>query len=201
MSWTRSLLDLAYTCAKTSVMICELNWSAWATLFTGFTAIVSALILGAATLFTGLAAVAAALFVGLRQADIQRRQATISERMASTEEARIRLELFDKRYQFVQTVSAFIRRVRSSHEEWTDEDTAFLTEAREAEFLFPRRLKEIIDRMWILAVDYRDAAEDLDNEEKRFEARQRRRELRASINEAVEEFDRLCAAELRPFKD
>lgn len=168
-----------------------------------------------ATFSTGLMAVAAALAVGLlqlkiskrqtkilaRQAEIQKNQTDISERIAATEESRIRLEMFEKRYEFIETLNAFVRRVRSKRDEWTDEDTAFLEGAKRAEFLFPRSLKGIIDNLWIGGAEYRDAAENLADPDmaKREAARETRKELRASLDASVDEFDQLCDREVRPF--
>ena len=123
--------------------------------------------------------------------------------MASTEEARIRLELFDKRYDFVLTLNAFVKRVQAKRDFWTDEDTAFLEGARRAEFLFPRDLKAIIDKLWSIGASYQAAAEDLSSADPdvRDGARESRKVLRASLNETVDEFYKLCDREIRPFKD
>ncbi|WP_156494669.1 hypothetical protein [Brevundimonas sp. GW460-12-10-14-LB2] len=100
---------------------CEVDWGAWA------------------TLFTGCAAVLAALIVGLKQSRIQELQAKIADRVASTEEARIRLELFEKRYAFVVVLNRFVSRVRSKKDFWTEEDTAFLEESKRAQYLISTR--------------------------------------------------------------
>lgn len=162
---------------------CEVDWGAWA------------------TFFTGCAAVAAALTVGLRQSKIQEQQAAIAARVAATEEARIRLELFEKRYEFVLTLDAFVKRVRAKREFWTDEDTAFLAGARRAEFLFPRDLKAIIDRLWNIASDYQASADAMASPimAEREAAVEDRKNLRASLNATVEEFYELCDREIRPF--
>lgn len=164
---------------------CEIDWGAWA------------------TFFTGVAAVGAAIYVGRKQTKIQAQQTLIADRVASTEEARIRLEMFDKRYEFVETLDAFVKRVRSKRDEWTDEDTAFLDGARRAEFLFPRDLKQIIDDLWMDGAHYRDAAEDLTSPDdaKREAAQENRKQIRLSLDASVEAFRAMCDREVRPFNN
>lgn len=162
---------------------CEVDWGAWA------------------TFFTGCAAVIAALIVGLRQAKIQEQQATIAARVASTEEARIRLELFEKRYAFVIVLNKFVSRVRSKRDFWTEEDSAFLDESRRAEYLFPRETKAIIDRLWNLAADYQATTDMMTSRipGERDQALEQRPKLRAELNKIVEEFYAVCDREMRPF--
>jgi hypothetical protein len=169
-----------------------IDWAAWA------------------TFSTGVLAVGAALFVGVRQSrigqrqtDILAQQVEISDRIAATEEARVRLELFQKRYEFVQTYNLFIKRVRAKRDDFSEEDTAFLEGAKEAEFLFPRALKGLIDELWTLAIYYLDAGADLANPDEKVAeaARKKRVEVRAKIDEAAKKFDELCDRAMRPFDD
>ena len=122
---------------------CEVDWGAWA------------------TLFTGCAAVVAALIIGLKQTRIQELQAKIADRVASTEEARIRLELFEQRYEFVVVLNKFVSRIRSKKDFWTQEDSDFLDVSRRAQYLFPRETKAIIDRLWDVASDYQATSADM----------------------------------------
>ncbi|WP_292046971.1 MULTISPECIES: hypothetical protein [unclassified Brevundimonas] len=164
---------------------CEVDWGAWA------------------TFFTGCAAVVAALVVGLRQSKIQELQADIASRVAATEEARIRLELFELRYAFVVALRNFVTRIHSSKDYWTVEDTKFLEESRRAEYLFPRGLKPIIDRIWDIGADYQTSTMNLNsnNKAEKIKAGQERSALRKDLDKAVKEFFDLCDRELRPFKD
>ncbi|WP_242078520.1 hypothetical protein [Brevundimonas diminuta] len=163
---------------------CEVDWGAWA------------------TLFTGCAAVLAALIVGLKQSRIQELQAKIADRVASTEEARIRLELFEKRYAFVVVLNRFVSRVRSKKDFWTEEDTAFLEESKRAQYLFPREMKAIIDRLWYLAADYQGTSDMLTSRipGERDEAIKQRPKLRNDLNKIVEDFYEVCDREMRPFQ-
>lgn len=186
--WTRSRLDVLSNAPQIRLMIptqCEVDWGAWA------------------TFFTGCAAVVAALVVGLRQSKIQELQADIASRVAATEEARIRLELFELRYAFVVALRNFVTRIHSSKDYWTVEDTKFLEESRRAEYLFPRELKPIIDRIWDIGADYQTSTMNLNSNNKAEETKagQERSALRKDLDKAVKEFFDLCDRELRPFKD
>lgn len=186
--WTRSRLDVLSNAPQIRLMIpaqCEVDWGAWA------------------TFFTGCAAVVAALVVGLRQSKIQELQADIASRVAATEEARIRLELFELRYAFVVALRNFVTRIHSSKDYWTVEDTKFLEESRRAEYLFPRGLKPIIDRIWDIGADYQTSTMNLNsnNKAEKIKAGQERSALRKDLDKAVKEFFDLCDRELRPFKD
>ncbi|MGQ2971619.1 hypothetical protein [Brevundimonas mediterranea] len=163
---------------------CEVDWGAWA------------------TFFTGCAAVTAASVIGVMQSKIQKQQANIADRVASTEEARIRLELFEKRYAFVIVLNKFVSRVRSKKDFWTEEDTAFLDESRRAEYLFPRETKAIIDRLWNIAADYQGTSDMMTSRipGEREQALEQRPKLRAELNKIVEEFYGVCDREMRPFK-
>lgn len=163
---------------------CEVDWGAWA------------------TFFTGCAAVGAAIYVGRKQTKIQQKQTDIADRVASIEEARIRLELFEKRYAFVVVLNKFVSRVRSKKDFWTEEDTLFLDESRRAEYLFPREMKAIIDRLWNLAADYQGTSDMLTSRipGEREEAIKKRPGMRAELNQIVEEFYDVCDRELRPFQ-
>lgn len=145
----------------------------------------------------------AALIVGLKQSRIQELQAKIADRVASTEEARIRLELFEQRYAFVVVLNKFVSRIRSKKDFWTEEDSEFLDASRRAEYLFPREMKQIIDRLWNVASDYQATQEDMSSRSpsEKAEAIKKRPGLRDEINKIVDEFYQVCDREMRPFKD
>ena len=154
-----------------------------------------------ATLSTGLAAVLAAVHVARKQNIIQIQQLEIAERIAIIERAKIRHELFNKRLSFVFALEAFIKRIKSSNEEWTDEAPEFLRESRIAELNFKTKLKQPITDIWHLSVNYQEAGLDLrkDGPERKV-AQERRKTLRAELLSLTSEFEAIFEEELRPFE-
>ena len=154
-----------------------------------------------ATLVAGLGAVVAALTVGLRQTEILHRQAEIAADLASIERAKIRFDLFDKRFEFVTIFQSFVRRIRSKNDLWTDEDDAFLTAARQAEFLFPLSMKPLIDELWDTSIAYQDAGDNLTSGDEALaqKAREDRKQLRQDLDGIVRRFSVMFDSEMRPF--
>ena len=154
-----------------------------------------------ATLVTGLSAVGAALCVGARQTKILRRQSAIASRLAEIERAKIRFELFDRRFQFVMAFDAFVMRVRSKRDFLADEDVAFVVATNEAKFLFPRSIKPLIDELWDTAVLYQEAGDNLasDDEAVAQNAREDRKKVRCDLDDLVSRFSEMFDAEMRPF--
>lgn len=170
-------------------MNCDVDWIA-----------VSNFTMAGATLITGFLAVGAAFYVGRRQTEIQ-------QNLADTERARIRHELFDRRMEFVRELRAFEMRIHSirNNEEFdlTEDDYRFVQIENEAKFIFPRKLKSIIDTIWKHGIEYADMAKQLKSEdlEERSSAQQKRSELRHKLEKAREEFDEMLDGVIRPFDD
>lgn len=170
-------------------MNCVIDWIA-----------VSNFTMAGATFATGVLAVGAAFYVGRRQTEIQRD-------LADIERARIRHELFDRRMEFVRELRAFDKRIRSRRRDdggdITEEDLAFLRIAQEAEYLFPRKLKDIIDTVWVSGLEYADLAKDLRSvdPEVRAKAKEERSKLRLELGKAHEEFSSMLDGVIRPFDD
>lgn len=156
-----------------------------------------------ATLVTGLAAVGGAGWLGHRQTKILAKQGDILDHQTRLERAKLRFDMFDRRYAYVELFDRFLQRVKSDRAVWTTVDTEFLTKSREAEFLFPRELKVIIDEVWTLGNEYQSVVEDLDNDDTDVvaKARERRAKIRAELSSTRERFGTMCETELRPFAD
>jgi hypothetical protein len=146
-------------------------------------------------------AVVAALFVGVRQTEILSRQTDIAAKLADIERAKIRFALFDKRFEFVTVLHAFVRRIHSKTDFWTDEDDIFLTATRQAEFLFPPLMKPLIDELWDASVAYQDAGDNLgsDNPALAEKAREDRKQVRRDLDGIIRRFSEMFEAEMRPF--
>ncbi|MEY4246128.1 MAG: hypothetical protein RLZZ245_3713 [Verrucomicrobiota bacterium] len=159
------------------------DWQAWATLAAG-----------------GLA-VAAALAVGVMQTKLLSRQTEISSELADIERAKIRFELFEKRYEFVTIFYAFVGRIRSKTDIWNDEDDAFVAATRQAEYLFPASMRPLIEDLWDTSVAYQDAGDNLASKDQavRDRAIADRNRLRRDLDDLVLRFSEMFDAEIRPF--
>jgi hypothetical protein len=95
-----------------------------------------------ATLMTGGFAVLAAYLVGRRQTDIQSRQADIQEAM-------LRSDLFDRRYNVFERAERFIREILQKADDPSPEtQREFLIAMGEARFLFSPKVREGLDEIW-----------------------------------------------------
>lgn len=170
-------------------MNCVIDWIA-----------VSNFTMAGATFATGILAVGAAFYVGRRQAEIQ-------QDLADIKRARIRHELFDRRMEFVRKLRAFETRINSTPNDdefdLTEDDFRFIQIAKESEYIFPRKLKSIIDTIWEYGIEYAETAKHLKstNAEKRSSAQEKRSELRHELQKAREEFDEMLDGYMRPFDD
>jgi hypothetical protein len=95
-----------------------------------------------ATLTTGFFAVVAAYLIGHRQTDIQRRQAKIQE-------AALRWDLFDRRYKVFERSEQFLREiVQHANDPSPETQRDFVLAMGESRFLFEPKVREGLDEIW-----------------------------------------------------
>jgi hypothetical protein len=108
------------------------------------------------TLATGLAAVLAAIVIGLRQAGIAHRQAEIADQQrkilgqqADTDSARLKGELFEKRFAVYEGVKSFLSAiVREGGDPGGIYAQGFLVALDQSRFLYRAQVSDDLQEIW-----------------------------------------------------
>ncbi|MCF8505000.1 MAG: hypothetical protein K9G59_08805 [Caulobacter sp.] len=145
-----------------------------------------------ATLATGLSAVAAATGVAINQMKITRQQLE-NERLS------LRLALFEKRYAFHLLLARYKAATRFQKGVSIQLQRDFVREARQARFLFPAVVGNIVSEIASLGDEYQDLTPEKDASDKqiRQDAIERRKGIRARQDELFKKFDEIADPMIR----
>lgn len=145
-----------------------------------------------ATLITGILAVGAAVWVGLKQQKITAQQLE-NERLS------LRLELFEKRYEFYDVLTRYIRATRFKNGVSAILEREFAAKSRKGLLLFPKSSADLINKIASLGDEYQDLAEVKVSPEDsiRKPALARRKAIRARQDELFQAFDSIAESAMR----
>lgn len=102
-----------------------------------------------ATLVTGLSAVLGAILIGLRQVVIQRRQTEIQLRQTRLQEAELRAGLFDRRYRVFERTAQFLGEIlRHADDPSPETQREFSIAIGESRFLFGPDVANGLEEIW-----------------------------------------------------
>lgn len=116
-----------------------------------------------ATLASGALAVGAATFVAIRQLEISKRQTAIQEELAEIEAAKLRAELFDRRFAVYEATARFAAAI-VAHAKFPADDIArdFQLAMDRARLLFRPSVSDFLQVAWGRACDLMSAADTLE---------------------------------------
>lgn len=145
-----------------------------------------------ATLITGALAVGAAVWVGKRQQEITAQQLE-NERLA------LRLDLFEKRYEFYDVLTRYIRATRFRNGVSAILEKEFAAKSRKGLLLFPKSSADLIREIAELGDEYQDLAEAKVSADDsiRKPALARRKAIRARQDELFQKFDSIADTAMR----
>lgn len=145
-----------------------------------------------ATLVTGMLAVGAAVWVGLKQQNITAQQ-------LENEKLALKLELFEKRYEFYDVLTRYIRATRFRNGVSYALEKEFSAKSRKGLLLFPKSAASLIADITALGDEYQDLAEAKVSPDAsiRKPALARRKAIRARQDELFQDFETIADTALR----